>query len=71
MSDRAESKPMGPRRRRWEQIRKKQDRLMVKIRQFNQDLASVKENNPNCRDLPIDPLPPLLTPMPPMPPWEE
>jgi len=61
---------MGPRRKAWEKLKRSNDRLRRQIRQFNTDLASIKENNPNCRNLPINPIP-LPQPLPPMPRWEE
>ena len=67
------SHEMGPRRRKWEKLKRNQDRLTLRIRRFNVDLASIKENNPECADLPIKPivLAEALTLLPPMPDWDD
>ena len=56
----------------WLRIRRRLESLRSQARQFNDDLASVKENNPACADLPIQPIDLLrLPPVPPEPPFEE
>lgn len=63
-------KPQGPKRRWWERVKRRRDRLVRLIVQFNADLASAKQNNPACANLPVKPHP-LPAELPPMPEWSE
>ena len=60
------NQPMGPRRRQWEKLRQAHDRLVMRVVQFNVDLAAIKQNNSGCADLAVEPhlLPESLPPMP-------
>lgn len=61
----------GPGHRAWLHIRRQMESLRSQARQFNDDLASVKENNPACADLPIQPIVDDSPDLPPEPPFEE
>lgn len=63
-------RPMGPKRMTWERLKRAHDKALARIRRFNIDLASAKQNNPNCTDMPIEPISPP-EPLPPMPTWSE
>lgn len=65
--------PQGPKRREWEKLKRKNDRLSAEIADFNRDLASLIANNPHCANLPTKPIPcsAMPEPLPPMPRWTE
>ena len=65
------SRTEGPRHVAWLRIRRRLESLRSQCRQFNDDLASVKQNNPACADLPVQPIDLRLAPLPPEPPFEE
>jgi hypothetical protein len=46
----------GPRHFAWRSLQRQRTLIKRAIDEFNVDLASIKENNPACRDLAIQPI---------------
>ena len=61
----------GPRHVAWLHLRRRLESIRSQCRQFNDDLASVKENVPACTDLPVQPIDLRLPPLPAEPPFEQ
>jgi hypothetical protein len=62
----------GPRHHAWLRIRRRLESLRSQCRQFNDDLASAKDNDPGCNYLPVKPIDLLVLPeVPPEPAFEE
>lgn len=59
----------GPRRRAWEAMKRRQERIRWKIRQLYLDLNSYNDQHPG-HEISIGPRP-VVPELPPMPKWEE
>lgn len=61
----------GPRHKSWARLRRQKIRIEFEIIQFNNELASCRQNNPHCAGLDVEPLAIDLPDLPPEPRFEE